>query len=283
MKLIITFLLAINIATAQQKVTTDCNTIFVCIDSLTYQNLFANKFIKDTLFICRETTSTTTTDQYTGKYAIGKSATLEFFKPIMGDKISNHLNDFGVEFKTRSLGNLALLLKQAQKNNYQVDTSVTQLVDQDTVLPWYKTMMIKTPKTNNELSIIEYEKSYLNYLGFDSATIAKPMTYDYFNQQISGGKQYPRQFNRITAITIQIHQNQLPALAAFCTLNGLRPIANTFTNNSITIKYAVVSKSQVSKIRKIEIELLHKLLPRIVTVSKHLQFKIANNTCEVLF
>ena len=75
-------LLPLGIFAKPKQATIDCNTIFVCIDSLSYATLFDNPFIRDTLFICREQQTTTSNDAYTGKYAIGKAATLEFFKPV---------------------------------------------------------------------------------------------------------------------------------------------------------------------------------------------------------
>ena len=87
---IILFIQIYGNANAQSKLQVDCNTIFIGIDSLTYDALFSNKYIKDTLFICRQVSSQTNKDAYTGKYLIGKSATIEFFRPKpigkLGDK-----------------------------------------------------------------------------------------------------------------------------------------------------------------------------------------------------
>ena len=55
---------------------TDFNTIFICIDSISYKQLYQNKYIKDTLFFCREKQQETNTDSYTGKYLIGESSTI---------------------------------------------------------------------------------------------------------------------------------------------------------------------------------------------------------------
>lgn len=49
-------------ANAQSKLQADCNIVFIGIDSLTYAALFLNKYIKDTLFICRQVSNQTNKD-----------------------------------------------------------------------------------------------------------------------------------------------------------------------------------------------------------------------------
>ena len=119
---------SINLFFGQQKNKIDANTIFICIDSLSYQKIFSNSFVHDSLFICRENTTKTNDDNYTGKYAIGKSATIEFFQPSKENKIGNHLGDFGMEFKTRKLGALNKLIKVFKKPN-SFKENVTRLFD----------------------------------------------------------------------------------------------------------------------------------------------------------
>ena len=198
-------------------------------------------------------------------------------KPI--EKAGNHLNDFGVEFKTRRLGSLDLLTKIAQKKRMLIDTSLTQLNDQDTVLAWYKTLSLSPPKSNFELCILEYQKEYLNYLGFDKEEILNPMTYEYYNQKLSNG----RQFSKIKSVTLQLHKNQMDQLKAFCLLNEIKQKANTFYNDEFAINFEVVDQLIVSKIKKIEIELVDVQADRIIHVSNNLMFKISNKTCEIVF
>jgi hypothetical protein len=281
--LIFSYSILASSVVAQKKVLTDCNTIYLCIDSISYKQVFSNPFIRDTIFICVEQTTNTLDNNYSGKYAIGKSATLEFFMPKPIEKAGNHLNDFGVEFKTRRYGSLDLLTKRAQKNRMLIDTSLTQLNDQDTVLAWYKTLSLSPPKSNFELCILEYQKEYLNYLGFDKDEILNPMTYEYYNQKLSNGKKYPRQFSKIKSVTIQLHKNQMDQLKAFCLLNQMKQKANTFYNDEFAINFEIVDQLIISKINKIEIELVDVQAERIIEVSNNLMFKISNKTCEIVF
>ena len=80
-----------NFAFAQQQKSVDCNTIFLCVDSETYKNIFLNSFIKDTLFICQEISTNTNNDSYQGKYLIGKSATIELFQPKESGKFGDNI------------------------------------------------------------------------------------------------------------------------------------------------------------------------------------------------
>jgi hypothetical protein len=281
--IIVLYSLFANNVIAQKKVMTDCNTIFVCIDSISYKQLFTSLFIKDTVFVCHETTTNTKDDQYTGKYAIGKSATLEFFMPKPIDKIGNHLYDFGIEFKTRQFGDLNLLIAKIDKRKTAIDTNTTQLNDLDTILPWYKTLLVAPSNPHFELSILEYQKEYLNYLGFDKKEILSPMTYEYYNQKISNGKKYPRQFNKIKSVTIQINKSQIEGLKYFCLLNEMKQKANTFYKDEFAINFEIIDQSTISKISKIEIELIDVQPQRTIEVSNNLMFKISNKTCEIIF
>jgi hypothetical protein len=283
MRLLLFLLLLSNIVFAQQKPKTDCNTIFVCIDSLSYKQLFANSFIKDTLFFCREETTNTTEDQYTGKYAIGKAATLEFFKPTQENKISNHLHDFGIEFKTRKLGDLASIQHQAKKYRYTLDTSTTQLNEQDTILPWYKTLAIKPPKANFELSILEYQAAYLNYLGFTPAAITQSMDFEAFYQQLANGRKYPRQFRKFKSVTLQIGKSKMALVKQFCLLNGMIQKGNSFSNHEFTIYLEIINDTSISKVKAIELELIETQKQHIVQVSDNITISVAKKSCTISF
>ena len=93
---------SVELVHSQSK--TDCNTLFVCIPAEDYATLFSNSFVKDTLFFCKENTTKTTTDEYSGKYFMGEFATLEFLQPSKNNKFGDHLNDIGIEFKSRKIG-----------------------------------------------------------------------------------------------------------------------------------------------------------------------------------
>jgi hypothetical protein len=281
MRYFLTLLYLLKIVIAQTNIQADCNTVFVCIDSISYQKIFNHPFIKDTLFFCKESSTTTTTQNYTGKYAIGKSATLEFLAPNNNNKLllGDHLHDFGIEYKTRKVGDLLSLSKIAATKKISLDTSTTQLVDQDTTLTWYQEIFKK--KENYNLSILEYSPDYLDYIGFSKAEINQSMTYEYFNQKLSGGRKYPRQFNKISAINIQIHQDGLQDLIAYCSLIGLHKKGNRFLNNDFTIHYTIVQKTKPAKTNSIMIKLIDKQRPQNITISNQVKIEVKEYNCTI--
>lgn len=281
MKTLIALLITAQLAYAQTK--TECNTIFICIDSLSYEQIFSNAYVRDTLFFCREQTTKTLADEYTGKYAIGKAANLEFFKPNNIDKIGNHLHDFGIEFKTRSYGTLSNLVSQAQSKKIAIDTNTTFLDEEDAKLIWYKTLNLAAPKANYEFSILEYQKEYLQFLGFEGDELSQEMSFEEFNTKLSNSRKYPRQFRKIKSITIALDKSKLLEFKNFCELNGLRVInKNTCGNEDISIHFELSKKPQ-AQIKKINLELLEPQKDRLIKVSDQLKIKVSGQICEILF
>lgn len=262
---------------AQQLPKVECNTLFVCIDSISYEQLFKNTFVKDTLFICKEQSTKTTDDNYTGKYAIGQSATLEFFKPSLQDKLGNHFGDWGIEFKTKQLGQQDYFIQKASKQKLAFDTATTFLKE-DTVLPWYKTFQLVSPYKTHQLSVIEYQASYLQLLGFTQEEIVAPMTYKQFNEKMSGGKKYPRQFNQIKAVTIASSKNEADFNNTFTSLIGAKQMGNSFA-----LLQNISTKESSFSLQQIEIELLSEQKPRTIEVSKNIIIKLVGKKAFIVF
>jgi hypothetical protein len=164
------------------------------------------------------------------------------------------LYDWGIEFKTRATQDVQLILKNAQKHHINVDTFTTILDDVDTTLPWYQSVTLSQKKLNYELSILDYQKSYLNYLGFTKEEINAPMTFDYFNTTISNGRKYPRQFKNISSITVQVDSATLLQLKKYCLLNNMKATSNTFYNADFVLKYKLVQHAKKIYLKKIEIK-----------------------------
>lgn len=279
MKLIVVLCCCFTMTLAQQKVKTDCNTIYLCIDSTAYNAIVSNSLIKNKLFVCRANATTTDTDAYAANYLIGKSATLEFLQPQKGSAIGDHIGDFGIEFKTRQLGNLTTILKQSNKRNFEADTTTNKLVTEDTIVPWYKELAFK--ENNFELSLLEYQSEYLNYLGFSPEQIAQEMTYEAYNSQRSGGQKYPRQFNKILSVTIELNSKELKSLKKFCLLNQMTKSKNSFHNKEFKIVYQLSDVK--TKVREIVIEFLEPQSNEIMQLTDSLTFEIVGTTGRFIF
>jgi len=260
---------------------TDFNTIFICVDSITYQNLFQNKFLKDTLFFCRESHQETNDNSYTGKYFIGESSTIEFFQPKKSDKLGDHFGDWGIEFKTRKIGMLDDIIGNSNLLKYPIATSTTTFLDSLTIIPWYKTLSFKTSK--NELSILEYQNEYLKYLGFTSDQINKSMTYKEYNSFLSNGKKYPRQFSMVTYIKLYADKKLIDDLQKFATINHCKKIKNKIANSDTTIEFIAVEKVPKFQIKEISVSLLTEQKNRIVKISDNLYLKIKGKKANFIF
>ena len=266
---------------AQTNARTDCNTIFICIDSVSYDELFTNRYFKDTLFICKVEKNETNIESYTGKYLIGKSATLEFFKPKNDKNFGNTLGDLGIEFKTRKLGSLDLIFKNATKNNIKTDTLTTLKKDDGKTFAWYKTVAIK--KNNLELSVLEYQRECLKHLGFSESEIDSEMTYEAFNSYLSNGKKYPRQFDKIKSISIEINKNQLKALQQFCQLNEMKKRGDSFFNNDFEIAFKTNKTIDKIILKSIDIQLIETQPEKEIQVSQKIKIIVKDKKAQILF
>ena len=260
---------------------TDFNTIFICVDSITYKNLFENKFIKDTLFFCRESHQETNDNSYTGKYFIGESSTIEFLQPKKSDKLGDNFGDWGIEFKTRNIGKLADIIEKSKLLKYPIDTSTTTFLDSLTIIPWYKTLSFKTSK--NELSILEYQNEYLKFLGFTEDQINKSMTYKEFNNILSNGKKYPRQFSIVTYIKLYADKKLIGDLQKFGLLNNCKKTRNKIANSETKIEVIEVKKLPKFQIKEITISLLAEQNNRVVKISENLYINIMGKKATLIF
>ena len=260
---------------------TDFNTIFICVDSITYKNLFQNKFLKDTLFFCRESHQETNDNSYTGKYFIGESSTIEFFQPKKSDKVGDNFGDWGIEFKTRKIGILDDIIEKSNLLKYPIDTSTTTFSDSKTIIPWYKTLSFKTSKS--ELSILEYQNEYLKYLGFTGEQINKSMTYKEYKSILSNGKKYPRQFSMVTYIKLYADKKLIGDLQKFGIINNCKKNKNKIANGETTIEFIEVQKLPKFQIKEITISLLTEQNNLIVKISDNLYVKIKEKKAKLLF
>ena len=259
---------------------TDFNTIFICVDSITYKQLYINKYIKDTLFICRESQQETNTNSYIGKYLIGESSTLEFFQPKNNSQIGDHFGDFGIEFKTRKINTLNDIIEKSKLFNFPIDTATTTFID-SLPIPWYKTLSFKNSK--NELAILEYQADYLKDLGFTKTQISQSMTFKAFNSILSNGKKYPRQFSMVTYIKLYADKKFIDRLQNFAKLNNCRKVKNTFTNGETTIEYIEVQNLPEFPLQEIGLSLMNDQIYHYEKISENLDIRIINKKANLIF
>ena len=275
------FLKLIGLGQVKLYPKTDFNTLYICIDSISYNQLFQSKYIKDTLFFCRELYQETTSDSYIGKYLIGESATLEFFKPKQSHQLGDHFGDWGIEYKTRKINTLDELFAKSKTLNISLDTSTTKTVLDSLPIAWYKTLSFKN--TKNELAILEYQASYLEGLDFTKKQQSQSMTYKEFNTILTVGKKYPRQFAMVTYIKIYADKQLISDLEKFAKLNNCKKINNTITNGETTIEYQHVETLPQFTIQEIGLSLLNYQKLRIIKISENMQLKVEGKKARISF
>jgi hypothetical protein len=259
---------------------TDFNTIFICVDSITYNQLYQNKYIKDTLFFCRESHQETNTDSYTGKYLIGESSTIEFLQPNNATQIGDRFGDCGIEFKTRKINTLNDIVEKSELFKFPIDTSTTTFLD-SLPIPWYKTLSFKSP--NIELAILEYQADYLKYLDFSKNQISQSMTFKEFNNILANGKPYPRQFAMVTYIKLYADKKLRDNLQIFAKLNNCVKAKNKLSNDETTIEYIEVDNLPKFPIQEIGISLLKDQKHRIEKISENLHIIINGKRASLIF
>ena len=260
---------------------TDFNTFFVCLDSVTYKQLYQSKYLKDTLFICREQEEETNAGTYTGKYLIGESATLEFFQPKNTHQLGDNFGDWGIEFKTRKINILDQLIKKSNSLKFPIDTFTTTVSQDSIQISWYKSISLKN--SNNELSILEYQTDYLKSLGFTDSQINQSMTFKEFNRILSNGKKYPRQFSMVTYIKLYADKNLIDRLQKFAKLNNCQTDKNTFTNGETTIEYIEVQKMPKFPIKEIGFSLINDQIYHYEKISEKLELRIIGKKANFIF
>jgi hypothetical protein len=260
----------------------DFNTFYVCIDSVSYNNLFNDSFVKDTLFLCREEATTTDQASYEGKYFIGASANLEFFNPKQTGNLGDELGDWGIEFKTRTINSLEEMVKQAQQYQFEIDTVTNRLyLDSISLIPWYKTLQFQS--AHNELAILEYQKEYLSFLGFSDDEILQSMSYEDFNLKLSQGKKYPREFSKINYLKLYVDEDLLLRLKKFAQLNKFEVSKNKIVNEDLTIEYVFKKNLPAFPIQELRVALMNSHPKKTIQVSQHLIIEVENNEAILKF
>jgi hypothetical protein len=285
MKNITSFLLAVYLtstsmmAQGKAKSNIDCNTIFICIKEEDYTALFSNSFVKDTLFVSKENTTKTSTDEYTGKYFIGEFATIEFLQPSRNNKFGDHLNDIGIEFKSRKIG----VLDSIKDINSKVEIEKVYIESDTEKHLWYDALKLKENKTNLEFSILEYSAEELKMLGFTDDEIKKSISPTDFNKIVYGNHKYPRKFKSIKSIELEVNELGLNYLKQVASTSDFRINKKFIQCNDFRIYYKLKKKLAQTVLKHIEIDLTENLPKKSINISSSIKLLISNKTAQIEF
>jgi hypothetical protein len=269
------------IAMAYSQSKTDCTTIFVCISKENYAQLFQNSFVKDTLFLCKENSTTTTTDSYTGKYLLGEFGTIEFIQPSENINFGDKLNDIGIEFKTRRKGDLVQLKNKATPNKCVIeDISINE---SDKTYPWYSEFKLVKHPTNFEVSILEYSPNYLEELGFSKEQLNEEISPSTYNQIVYQGKAYPRKFKSFKSVSIEVNSEGKKYLKQMAKNYKFNFNENFVMCNDFIIYYKLNRKIKKTILKNIEINLTESLINKEIAISESIAISITNNNAKIIF
>lgn len=257
----------------------DGNTVFVCIPANDYGALFSNSFIKDTLFVCKENTTKTDTDEYTGKYFIGEFATLEFLQPSENNKFGDHLNDIGIEFKSRKIG----ILDSIKNRNSKIEIEKVYLESDGKKHLWYDALKLKENKTNLEFSILEYSAEELKMLGFTEDEIKKTISPTDFNKIVYGDHKYPRKFKSIKSITLEVNDQGWNYLKEMAANFGFVFHKKYIQCATFKVYYKRNKNLPQTILKQIEIHLNQSLPNRMVPIASNISVTIFKDTAKLIF
>lgn len=262
---------------SQSKI--DCNTLFVCIPAEDYTALFSNSFVKDTLFFCREESTKTNIDDYTGKYFIGEFATLEFLKPSDKNKFGDYLNDIGIEFKSRNIG----ILDSLKNSNSNVDIEKVYIESDTEKYLWYDSLKLKKNKTNLEFYILEYSAEYLKQLGFSETQLLEDISPSKYNEIVYKNKAYPRKFKSFKSISIEVDSKGKKYLKQIAQQFKFKFYENFIDCKDFTIYYKLNKKIKNTILKNIEVNLTEPLSNKEIVLSKTITISISNKNAKIIF
>ena len=235
--------------------------------------------MKDTLFFCREESTKTNIDDYTGKYFIGEFATLEFLKPSDKNKFGDHLNDIGIEFKSIKIG----VLDSIKDINSKVEIEKVYLESDDKKHLWYDALKLKENKTNLEFSILEYSAEELKILGFTDDEIKKTISPIEFNKIVYGNHKYPRKFKSVKSITFEVNKIGLKYLKQLASNFDFSFKKNYIICNDFIIYYKCIKNHKTTLVKNIEINLTDNLNQKTISISPKINLLITGKTANIQF
>jgi hypothetical protein len=278
--LLIVYLISTGLmAQGKSKSNIDCNTIFICIKEEDYTALFSNSFVKDTLFVSKENTTKTSTDEYTGKYFIGEFATIEFLQPSRNNKFGDHLNDIGIEFKSRKIG----ILDRIKDINSKVEIEKVYIESDTEKHLWYDALKLKENKTNLEFSILEYSAEELKMLGFTDDEIKKSISPTDFNKIVYGNHKYPRKFKSIKSIKIEVNDEGLKYLKQVSKAFHLKMNKNSIYSNGFTLYYSINKNLTKTKLKNIKLSLIENLNSKKIKLSANITISVSKDVATLEF
>lgn len=261
----------------------DLHTFYICIDSATYRNLFTQPYLRDTLFLSRDARTKAHPDEYSGKFAIGRTATLEFFTPGMTDQHGDHFGDAGIGFKTRATGTLTAYAAKARQQQIPVNPDTSYIPAKNGFAKWYASLNSEHRPDPLSLIMLEYLPEYLRSLGFSAAEQKRSYAPLAFNDRLAKGKKFSRLFSHILSVQVVVSPAERQLLRDFTDLYGFILTEDKMSGAGADIFYTIRTDPPVFRVSRVDIALLKAVPEREFIISPNLRIQCKGKTASLYF
>lgn len=260
--------------------------VFFCVDSATYQNLLNSDFIAKTFAYCRESSSKTTTDSWTGKYLVGRQSYIEVFevndkkaKPGLGDKFG----DASIVFRTKKPDDIQKIDARIRADKRDTHLELMKYESDGKTIPFNNNLYL----TNIALQEVfrpyveEFTPGFLKLCGFNEREIEAGVTAEQFGEK-RRGKKYEKLYDNIKKIELTLTRQEFEYLAESLKYFGFSKAGDQFTNGELEIACSIQQNRQY-KLKAIHFSLRDKTDDTNVEISKSLTFKASGMTASFEF
>lgn len=250
--------------------------VFFCVDSITYENLFKHEFIAKVFANTSESSSTTLTESWTGKYLNGRRSYIEVFKanykgsrPQLGDKFG----DAGIVFRTRKPGDIKKIDTLTKMDKRKTRLELMKYESNGKIIPFNYNLYLSNSQLQESFRpyVEEFTVDFLKLRGFSEMEIRSGVTEEQFREK-RRGKKYEKLYDNIEKIELSLTTAEFKYFAESLKYFGFSRSGQRFTNNGVEI-ICSLQEDRAYKLKAIHFSLLDNTGDTTIEISKNLTFK----------
>ena len=271
------FLLPAYSQPLQQSI--DFNHIYFVVDDATYDHLFDDPFIKDSLFLAHESTSSGEDGSWTGKYLMGKHDYLELFKRSSFE--GAQVGVLGIGFLLTAPADLEEL-----QSDWQLISDAPIIIQnfiteqqgkKDTI--WNEIMDQRDSIEDGRgaaLFVLSYHIPELRRMGFSDQKIGDRISSEDLYDMLTARRKYSKAFDRITKIYLTLTPAEYSRHTKALELFGYTRSGKWYTKD---ISFHIRKRSKVqNRVRKVRFQLNRPMKRKIIRVAPRLLLKLKNKS-----
>jgi hypothetical protein len=279
----------------QNSLSVDLNHLFIGVDSVTYENLFKDKFISESFADTREPRTKIATAEWTAKIIAGRDALLEFHSPLKKDRpffspddqfgnLGGKYNDLGIVFKTRVTGDIDKVKEKLEAKGQKVKAITDEIDDNGKRIKWTTFLWIENLTHQGTFRPVFEEKSreLLKARGFTDSEISKEITHENWREKIRN-KKHDKLFDKIIEVELNLNKSEFEYLAVSLKEFSFIQNGTVLSDNMCTIKANIVDSKDIFRVSKIHLSLTREVEPREILISDKLTLTINGKTAVYKF